>query len=244
MESSLQQNQADSEIFALRDQAQQDDPVAQFVRDGFLLIRVEILSVSLGPLREQFDAGMTHTWPVPRGPDWYHSYVEDCETVQSVCRTPQLLEAVASGIGGPFFLAQVEGREPRKGGGGQRLHRDGQGFGGPVVISALAFLDDFGPENGATRLVPGTHRGEPSESDLAEHPNVRTLDGKAGDILVFYADLLHSGTCNVSGARRRSLLINFFPALLRDEHEATCRIRDVHMPLAMFNAYPMHQGDL
>jgi hypothetical protein len=217
----------------LVDKTSPQNSAEAFARDGFLLLREAIPFAWLEPLRETFDAGMSHIWPVPRGADWRHAYVEDNEIIQAVCHTPQLLDAAGWAICGPFFLAQVEGREPRKGGGAQRLHRDGKGYGGPVVVSALAFLDDFGPENGATRLVPGTHRGEPPNADLQEHPHARTLDGKAGDILVFCADLLHGGTCNGSGERRRSLLINFFPASLRDDHEATRQLRDVHMPVTM-----------
>lgn len=205
-------------------------------RDGYALLCGAIPADWLDGLRATFDAGVGFEWPVSRGPDWRHSYVEMDARMQAVCRLPGLLGCVGKMIGVRFFLAQIEGREPLPGGGAQMLHRDAQPSPRCQVVSALAFLDDYSPANGATRIVPGTHRGEPVESNLADHPQAEILSGAAGDILVFDANLLHGGTRNLSGARRRSLLISYFAEALLGEHESTRQLRAVHMPLALFDA--------
>jgi ectoine hydroxylase-related dioxygenase (phytanoyl-CoA dioxygenase family) len=90
--------------------------------------------------------------------DYRHSLLDDNPSVQAVCRLPQVLAAVGALIGEVFFLAQVEGREPLPGCGHQRLHRDLSMRRPGDIANAMAYFDDYGPDNGAARLVPGSHR--------------------------------------------------------------------------------------
>jgi ectoine hydroxylase-related dioxygenase (phytanoyl-CoA dioxygenase family) len=132
-----------------------------------------------------------------------------------------VLAQVGALIGAPFFLMQIDGRDPMPGNTCQPLHRDSEGAVYPFVI-AMIFLDDYGPDNGATRIVPGTHRGEVAGEALV-------LSGKAGDVAVMDANLLHGATSNASGAPRRSLLVTWADARLRDELVASEKLRGVRM---------------
>jgi hypothetical protein len=178
----------------------------QLHRDGFVLLRGAIPVDWIDTLRSAFEAGAkpSDQWPVPRGADWRHSMLDLDPQIQAVCRLPTLLAAAAALIGERFFLAQVEGREPLPGGGQQGLHRDLSAERPGDTVNALAFFDDFGPDNGATRLIPG-------------------------DILVFDADLVHAGSLNRSGARRRSILIGYFAEHRYAAHLRTAHLRGVRM---------------
>jgi hypothetical protein len=196
---------------------------ATLTRDGYLLLRNAVPAAWRETLRAAFDAGVGtgDQWAAPRGAGWRHALVDLDPTVQRTCRLPSLLAAAAEMLAGPFFLAQVEGREPLRDGGHQPLHRDGVGTN---AVAALIFLDDYGPDNGATRIVPRhLDHGEPDEA-----ASLITM-GEAGDILVFDADLPHGATLNRSGARRRSLLLNFMPEHHRASQDACRAIRNVRM---------------
>ncbi len=207
-------------------------------RDGYLLLRSAVPDAWRDGLRAAFECGVGagDQWSAPRGAGWRHALVDLDPAVQQTCRLPLLLAAGAQMLGGPFFLAQVEGREPLQGGGHQPLHRDGAGT---KAVAALVFLDAYGPDNGGTRLVPRhldpgfvgqplVDRGLANQA-LPDETLALKIAGEAGDILVFDADLPHGATCNRSGARRRSLLLSFMPERNRAAMDACRAIRNVRM---------------
>ena len=204
------------------------DQAALLARDGYLLLRGAVPEAWREALRAAFDAGVGtgDQWAVPRGGGWRHALVDLDPIVQRTCRLSPLLAAGAQLLGGPFFLSQVEGREPLQGSGHQPLHRDGLGRG---AVAALVFLDAYGPDNGATRLVP--RHLDQGLVDLGEPDEAASLitAGEAGDILVFDADLPHGATRNRSGARRRSLLLSFMPEHMRQAQDSCRAIRNVRM---------------
>lgn len=205
----------------------------QLHQNGYALLRRAIPAAWPTGLRNTFDTGVkpSSEWPVPRGIDWRHSLLDTDPTVQAVCRLPQLLAVVGELIGERFFLSQVEGREPLAGGGHQQLHRDLSAQRPGDTAIALVYLDDYGPENGATRIIPGSHRpalGEPPFDFTDESRSVQ-LTGNAGDILIFDADLIHAGSLNTTGARRRTLLITYFSETLYASHLETVVLRNIRM---------------
>lgn len=206
---------------------------ASLRHDGYALLRGAIPGAWLPALRNAFDAGIlpSQDWPVPRSPYWRHALLDLDPHVQAVCRLPVLLQAVGALIGERFFIAQAEGREPLPGCGHQGLHRDLSEQRPGDTVSALAFFDDFGADNGATRLIPATHRPDSNNApvDPVEEQRAHYVEGRAGDILVFDADLLHAGSLNHSGARRRSILIGYFAEHRHTGHLQTARLRNVRM---------------
>ncbi len=198
--------------------------------DGYALLRGAVPGASIDPIRSAFEAGYlpSEQWPAPRGPDWRHALVDLDPVVLASVRSPVLLCAIGALLGEPFFLAQVEGREPLPGGGFQPLHRDGPDPNRADTVSVLIFLDPFGPDNGATRIVPGSHSGSDLEPASAEPLSI-VVQGQAGDMLVFDANLLHGGTLNRSGAPRRSLLATYAVLDQREAYESTRAIRAVRM---------------
>jgi ectoine hydroxylase-related dioxygenase (phytanoyl-CoA dioxygenase family) len=78
------------------------------------------------------------------------------------------------------------------------------------VCNTVWMLDDFKEENGALRVVPGSHRWhklpQTEITDLkATHPSEQLVTGAAGTLVVMNAHCWHGGTANRTGRHRRAL---------------------------------------
>ncbi len=135
------------------------------------------------------------------------------EVFERVYTHPRLLAAAYHVLKRAFKLANLHGRDPLPGYGQQGLHADwgprerGEPF---QVVTSLFCLDDFTAENGATRLVPGSHllTGKLDKKLLQpgyQHPHQVQALAPAGAVIIFNGHLLHSGTRNMGRVSRRAL---------------------------------------
>ena len=130
-----------------------------------------------------------------------------------ILRHPRVLAAVAHVLQNDFKLSSLNSRNALPGLGNQALHADWGRLETPgdyQVCNTLWLLDDFLPDNGATRVVPRTHNRTDAPSDVlpdpsGPHPEQVVLQGKAGDVVVVNSHTWHGGTTNVSGKPRRVL---------------------------------------
>ena len=99
--------------------------------------------------------------------------------------------------------------------------------GGFAVALAPGGLDLPRPVRAGEWRDPGATA--PLRSWRGRREPALTLEGDAGDIVVFDADLLHGATRNRSGARRRSFLLGFSPESDRPIKDGSRAIRNVRM---------------
>jgi len=129
------------------------------------------------------------------------------------CFTDSRMLACVAHVLGDFKLSSLNFRAALPGHGLQPLHAD---YGGPVwpgpfqVCNAVWLLDDFTADNGATRVVPGSHKftqraREALDDPAAPHPDEVRLIAPAGTVVVFNSHLWHGGTMNRSDRPRRAL---------------------------------------
>ena len=143
---------------------------------------------------------------VNRGPEFDAVYV-----------FPPLLEACWLVIGGPFKLSSFHARTVRACAPAQDLHVDVQRESADwPLLGFVLMVDEFRPDNGATRLVPGSHRwpGTPAEAmpdPRADHEDQVLACGDAGSLLVFNGSVWHGHSANTSNGPRRSVQGAFVP---------------------------------
>lgn len=130
---------------------------------------------------------------------------------------PLVLGGIAHVLGGDLQLSSLNSRAALPGEGHQGLHVDWNAadgtperLGGYQVCNSIWLLDDFTAANGATRAVPGTHRGTltPGEAmtDPADaHPDQVLLLAPAGTCVIFNSHLWHGGTRNTTDRPRRAV---------------------------------------
>ena len=78
------------------------------------------------------------------------------------------------------------------------------------VCNTIWMLDDFTPDNGATRVVPGSHKWGKRPQDVladpgAPYPGEVLVTGPAGGVVIMNAHLWHGGTANRTAAPRLAM---------------------------------------
>jgi len=134
---------------------------------------------------------------------------------EEVILTPEVLDGMAQVLGPKFKLSSVNLRsaDPHSPC-DQPLHADSAAIvdeSGYWVCNSVWMLDDFTPENGATRMVPGSHRwGRIPPPEMYEaHPEQQLVTGKAGTVVIMNAHMWHGGTANRTGAPRRAMHVYY-----------------------------------
>lgn len=136
------------------------------------------------------------------------------DTLFSIFYThPRVLAGVAHILGPDIKLSSLNYRSALPGHGLQKLHADWHEAVTPgdyKVCNTIWLLDDFFAANGATRLVPGTHRlgilpQDELEDPWATHPAEILLEAPAGTVVLFNSHTWHGGTVNRSSASRRAV---------------------------------------
>jgi ectoine hydroxylase-related dioxygenase (phytanoyl-CoA dioxygenase family) len=85
----------------------------------------------------------------------------------------------------------------------------------PTVCNTMWALTDFTEANGATRIVPGSHRND--NPDLFATYDTIPAEMEAGSVLVWHGSLWHGGGANVSDERRVGVAMNYCAGFIRQQ---------------------------
>jgi ectoine hydroxylase-related dioxygenase (phytanoyl-CoA dioxygenase family) len=132
---------------------------------------------------------------------------------ERVIAQPQVLACVGHVLGPRFKLSSLNARTALPGCEKQPLHadmgaiRDEQGY---WVCNSVWMLDDFTPDNGPLRVVPGSHRSGRLPQDVmvdssGSHPDEVQVTGRTGTVVVMNAHLWHGGQANRASTPRTAL---------------------------------------
>src|SRR5665213_2084262 len=126
--------------------------------------------------------------------------VDKGELFEKIVETPEVLECIEAVLGPDFKLSSLNVRSANPHNlSAQPLHVDSGELPderGNSVCNSVWMLDDFTEQNGALRIVPGSHLWKRLPKP-GENPDSEMLvTGKAGTVVVMNAHMWHGGTEN------------------------------------------------
>lgn len=127
---------------------------------------------------------------------------------------PTVLKLMEHLLGFDFLLSNIDANIAGPGGNPMFLHADQSFVPDPwppyaLVANAMWMLDDFTPDNGATRVVPKSHL-------LGRQPHAGAADdtvavcAPAGTVMVFDGRLWHQTGANVTAGERRHGILAYY----------------------------------
>lgn len=151
--------------------------------------------------------------PKESGADRLADLVNKGEDFDIFYSHPSVLAAVSHVVGANFQLSSLNYRAAKPGQGLQKLHADWHSAvkqSQYVVCNSIWLLDDFCAANGATRVVPGTHRNsqlpeQAMDDPMDKHEKQQLIELPAGSVVVFNAHTWHGGTNNTTQVPRRAI---------------------------------------
>ncbi len=202
---------------------------AALVRDGCAIVERLVPRAVLDRARDELQPFIDAT---PFGPDDFAGrrtrrtggLLARSATCRELVMHPLVLDAVRTALGHAtsvqLHLTQLIGIGPNEP--GQLIHRDQWAFdffpfpsGYEVQCNTIWAMTDFTEANGATRVIPGSHRREDrlqfqeGDTEPAEMP--------AGSVLFYTGALYHGGGANRSTEVRQGLNLTYALSWLRQE---------------------------
>lgn len=186
--------------------------VAQLVEQGYAVLPPQLPAARIATIAAALDAAVAAADPRDigrgRGGDvrvW--DFVNRGAVFDDLYLFEPVLAACCHVIAAPFKLSTMHSRAMGPGSPGQRLHvdfaREPQDVerGTWPMLGFILMIDEFRPDNGATRFVPGSQRTAEQPSDDA---GVAAC-GPAGSIIVYNGAVWHGGGPNATHLPRRSI---------------------------------------
>ena len=216
------------------DRLRVDDAVDAVARDGYAVLpgfldvaRTETLLADLAPVFDSTGTRDTRQSNARARQGYHglqtvhvHNLFAKTSAIDQVAIDPVLLLTIEGVLGPLFQLSVATAMCPDPGVDPQGLHQDDGHYPlprprPPFIANTLIALDDFAAENGATRVVPGSHLWTGA---VEQDASVVTVEMSAGSLLVFDGALWHGGGGNTTtDRRRRSINLNFNLSWLRQQ---------------------------
>src|SRR5580692_2862388 len=108
----------------------------------------------------------------------------------------------------------------------------------PTVCNTMWALTEFTEANGATRIIPGSHKAAESPDLLRQYDSIPAEMAK-GSVLVWHGSLWHGGGANTTDSRRVGIAMNYCADYIRQQEN-----QQLGVPPALVKTFPRRLQEL
>jgi ectoine hydroxylase-related dioxygenase (phytanoyl-CoA dioxygenase family) len=223
-----------------------DEVVAAMDRDGYCVVEHVLPAAHVADIKADLERLLED---VPYGRNEFEGYqtkrlynlFAKTRALDDVALHPLLLGVLDRVLGLYQFSAPV-GIQIGPGNPAQVLHTDDSVYPLPwphddVVVNSMWAFDDFTEANGATRVVPGSHR-RPS-ADYPDDMATVALEMPAGSVVFYPGSVLHGGGANTTDRTRLGVILEYASAWIRPQENHVLGV-----PKAVVRALPERLAEL
>jgi ectoine hydroxylase-related dioxygenase (phytanoyl-CoA dioxygenase family) len=107
-----------------------------------------------------------------------------------------------------------------------------------IVCNTMWALTDFTEENGATRVIPGSHLRDRSPEFGRDYDSV-AAEMPRGSVLVYHGSLWHGGGANRTSQRRIGMAMNYCAGFVRQQEN-----QQLGIPREVASGFPLRLREL
>ncbi len=241
----------------LTDTATVEDVLADLDRDGYSIVPGVLSGEEAEDIRKELT---TIAGPIPYGRNSFEGF--HTQRIYALFKKTRLMDGPATHplvlgvldkVLGNYQLSAPTGILIGPGEPAQVLHHDDGVYPLPrphdeVVLTCMWPFDDFTEQNGATRLVPGSHRWTDRRPD--ENTEVTIAEMPAGSVLFYVGTLWHGGGANQSDRPRLGVVLEYAASWLRPQEnhvlgvppDTVAALPERLQELLGYNVYPPFLG--
>jgi ectoine hydroxylase-related dioxygenase (phytanoyl-CoA dioxygenase family) len=210
-------------------------PIAAIRDQGFVILENQIDAAAVTRIRAELEPYLDSQHMGRNDFEGFHServyaLLAKAPSVAAIIEHPRVLAIVDGCLPKNYLLSSALAINVHPGETAQRFHIDDAPGGGPDVpkprapygISTIWAFDDFTDDNGATEVIPGSHRWQ-AERVPREEDAVKVIM-PAGSVVVFAGNLLHRGGANRSAGTRLAITPQYCVPWMRQLENMTLAV--------------------
>ena len=203
-------------------------PIEAIARDGYAIVedvfskdQAEEMLADLARLERELGVRFASNDFEGRATKRVYNLLVHGPLYEAIPTHPRVLPIVEGVLDAGCLVSSLSSIAIHPGETAQPIHADDQLLPLPkphvaTVCNTMWALTDFTEENGATRIIPGSHLADHSPAYGSEHPSIPAVM-RQGSVLVWHGSLWHGGGANRSDAVRVGIAMNYCAGWVRQQ---------------------------